>query len=194
VLTGGTAAALVAVAAGVWAGTDAFPSPRPAAPAAAPPAPPGPAAAAASPAAADRAQLPADAQGWREVVAELYRRRAAAFTTASAAPLAGVYADGSPLLTADQRSVAALAATGEVLRGFTPGVPAVTAVAATPGRAELRLVDSRPAYDVVAADGRARTGREVVVSHAAPRADAAVRMVLVATPVGWRIESAELVD
>jgi eukaryotic-like serine/threonine-protein kinase len=177
-LTGGAAAALVTLAAGVWAGTDRAPAASPAAPAAASPLP------SAAPAATDRAQVPADAAGWREVVAELYRRRATAFATASAAPLAGVYADGSPLLAADRRAVEQLAARGQVLRGFTPMVRTVTALAATPGRAELRLVDSRPASDVVAAG--------TVVDHTAARAAAPVRMVLVATPAGWRIDTAEL--
>jgi hypothetical protein len=182
-LTGVLAAGLVTLAAGIWAGTD----PAPAAPAAAPSTarPPG-SAPPASPAAADRVQPPADAEGWRELVAELYRRRAAAFGTASAAPLAEVYARGSPLLAADQRSVADLAARGQVLRGFAPSVTTVTAVDATANRAELRLVDRRPAYEVVAAPGGPP------LAGTAARGDAAVRMVLVATPGGWRIDSAEL--
>jgi hypothetical protein len=81
--------------------------------------------------------------------------------------------------------VAALAGHGQVLRGIIPTVTAVTAVDATTGRAELRLVDRRPAYDVV-------TGAGAVVSRSPGRPDAAVRMVLVATPAGWRIGSAEL--
>jgi hypothetical protein len=138
-----------------------------------------------SPAAADRAQLPAGPDGWQAVVAELYRRRAIAFATASAEELAGVYREGSPLLAADRRAVADLAARGEQLRGFAPVVTAVTAVQVTAGRAELRLVDRRPAYEVV-------TGSGAVVATTPARGDAAVRMVLVTTPAGWRIESAEL--
>jgi hypothetical protein len=184
VLTGVLAAALVTLAAGVWAGTDATPAgsgtggraPAAAATLAAP---------LPSPAAADRVEPPAGAEGWRQLVAELYRRRAAAFATATPAPLAEVYAEGSPLLAADRRAVADLAARGQVLRGFAPEVAAVTEVRATAGRAELHLVDRRPAYEVAAGG--------TTVAGGPARADSAVAMVLVATPAGWRIDNAELV-
>src|SRR5205085_2393295 len=44
---------------------------------------------------------PDDPAGWVPVVEELYRRRAAAFTTASTQPLTGAYTDGSDRLAAD---------------------------------------------------------------------------------------------
>jgi hypothetical protein len=134
---------------------------------------------------ADGVQQPAGAPGWQAVVAELYRRRAEAFRTGSVAPLDAVYAPGSPLLVADRAAVTELAARGQVLRGFAPAVTAVTGVEATPGRAELRLVDHRPAAAVVTAGG-------ALVAGTPARPDAPVRMVLAATPAGWRIESAEL--
>jgi hypothetical protein len=85
--------------------------------------------------------------------------------------------------------VAELAARGQVLRGFAPAVTAVTAVEVTGSRAQLRLVDRRPAYEVVPAGTPSGAG---AVGGAPARGDAAVRMVLVATSGGWRIDSAEL--
>ncbi|MGY1603355.1 serine/threonine-protein kinase [Geodermatophilus sp. SYSU D00815] len=190
------------LAAAVWLGTrwgsgeDATPAtPAAAAPSVSPAsssAPP-PAAAAVPPGAeatdpADPRETPADPAGWVPVLAELYRRRAEAFATASADPLAGVYTDGSDLRAADAGSVAALAASGEVLRGFTPGVLRVTAARVSADRAEVDLVDAVPGYDVVRA---AQPGAGPVRSEPG-RPEAPVRMVLRATADGWRIESAVL--
>lgn len=126
------------------------------------------------------------ADDWAAVVADLYRRRAAAFATAAAAELDDVYAPGSALLAADRQHVRELAAAGETVRGFAPEVVDVRALSADEDRAELDLVDRWAAYEVVAADdpdGPAlRTG--------AGRAESGVRMVLVRSAEGWRIESA----
>jgi hypothetical protein len=141
------------------------------------------------PAVADRLETPGSAEGWRSVLEELYRRRAEAFATGSPAPLAGVYHPGSGQLAVDTGYVTALAAAGEVLRGFAPAVVRVTGVTGSGDRVQLQIVDSRPPYDVVAAgaaDGPA-------LRSDAGRADAAVRIVLVRTDAGWRIDIAELV-
>ncbi len=122
------------------------------------------------------------------VLTGLYDRRAEAFTTGSAAVLEEVYTLDSPLLAADRAYLAGLAAAGEVLRGFRPAVVevGVTAGPTADGRVTVRLVDSWPAYEVVAVaqpDGPARrteVGRGEVV----------VAVQLVRTAAGWRIESA----
>jgi hypothetical protein len=137
--------------------------------------------------ASDRQEAPDSVEGWRAVVAELYERRAGAFASASTEQLADVYAPGSPLRAADEEQVRGLADAGEVLRGFTPTVVAVTATSDGGDRVEMDLVDRWPGYDVVPAaapDGAAlRTGPG--------RPEAGVRMVLVRIGEGWRIESAE---
>ena len=138
---------------------------------------------------ADRPEPPDTADGWRALVDQLYERRAQVFGSASAELLTGVYAAGSRQLVADEEHARALAAAGEVLRGFAPEVAEVRAVTAVGGqgeRFELELVDRWASYEVVAAadpDGPA-------VGTGAGR-EAAVRMTLVRTPEGWRIESAE---
>jgi hypothetical protein len=86
--------------------------------------------------------------------------------------------------------VTALAAAGEVLRGFAPAVVRVTDATVAADRVELAVVDIRPPYEVVpagaAADGPA-------LRSDAGRREAPVRMVLVRTDAGWRIDRAELV-
>jgi hypothetical protein len=126
-------------------------------------------------------------EDWRDVVDELYGRRAEAFATASPELLDDVYAAGSPLLAADLDLVRELAAAGEVLHGFDPVVEEVSSAERDGDRVRLDLVDSRPAYEVVAAarpDGAAlRTG--------SGRSATGVRMVLVRAGDGWLIDSAE---
>ena len=97
---------------------------------------------------------------------------------------------------ADWDTVSALAAAGEALRGFAPEVLDAAMLDAavldgTPdeGRATLRVADRWPAYEVVpAADPGGPALRPV-----GERGLAEVRMTLVATAEGWRIESAERV-
>jgi len=152
------------------------------------PAPPRPPAEATEDAApADRQERPDSALGWREVVADLYARRAEAFGTAAPERLADVYTEGSPLRAADEEHARGLAEAGEVLRGFTPTVLAVTGVGDGTDRVEMDLVDRWPDYDVVPAvapDGPA-------VRTVPGRPETSVRMVLVRTGEGWRIESAQ---
>jgi eukaryotic-like serine/threonine-protein kinase len=143
--------------------------------------------------AADRQVDPTQAtpgrlEEWRTLVHELYLRRAEAFRTASPNLLDAVYAGSSALRAADARFVTSLAGSGEVLRGFLPDVEQVTAARSDGAdRVRLDLLDSWAAYEVVALaqpDGPAlRTG--------AGQGPSGVRMVLVRTGEGWRIETAE---
>jgi hypothetical protein len=126
------------------------------------------------------------ADDWAAVVEDLYRRRAAAFASASVTELDHVYAPGSALLAADQRHVRELAAAGEALRGFAPEVVDVRALSADDDRAELDLVDRWSDYEVVAADDP----DGAALRAGAGRAESGVRMVLVRSAEGWRIESA----
>ena len=135
----------------------------------------------------DRQQMPVSAAEWRLVVEELYDRRAQSFVSGDPELLAGVYPPESPQRAVDDGHIRAMAAAGETLRGFAPAVVEVTGASADGDRARLDLVDRWPDYEVVgsrAADGPAL--------RAVPgRPDTAVRMVLLRTADGWRIESAE---
>jgi hypothetical protein len=135
----------------------------------------------------DSSETPVTATDWQAVVQALYARRAEALTTTSAELLTDVYTDSSVLRTADEQYVVALAAAGERLRGFAPAVSTVTGASATAGRVELELVDGWPDYEVLRADDPAGPPLQQV----AGRPGAAVRMALVRTAGGWRIESAE---
>jgi hypothetical protein len=134
------------------------------------------------PSAVDRQRPAAGPAGWQRLVGELYRRRAQAFTTGSGALLGDVYTAASPQLAADERSLAALAAARQRVRGFRPRVQRVTAVTVSGDRASLALIDGWPAYRVVRADGS-------TVAPAPARGATAVRMVLARTPEGWRIDT-----
>ena len=127
---------------------------------------------------------PATAQEWSAVVAELYRVRAEAFAAASPELLDGVWIDGSPQRAADEAHARSLAEAGERLRGFAPTVADVVVGTRSPERVELRLADGWDAYDVVTAEGasvRTEPGRPATPA----------RVVLVRTPAGWRLESAQ---
>ena len=136
---------------------------------------------------ADVPEAPETAEGWRDVVADLYQRRAAAFVTASADLLADVYTPGSSQRAADEEHSRSLAEAGEVLRGFAPAVVEVTAVHQDGDRVTLDLVDRWPDYEVVPAATREGPALRTV----AGRADAAARLVLTRTSDGWRIDVAE---
>jgi hypothetical protein len=121
------------------------------------------------------------------LIGDLYASRAAAFESATAAPLTEVYTEGSPLLPLDEQHLAVLRSTGERLRGFAPEVVRVVSVRGSGERREVRRVDRWALYDVVGAsdpDGPA-------LRQAPARADTDVRMVLVRTDEGWRIDTAE---
>jgi eukaryotic-like serine/threonine-protein kinase len=122
-------------------------------------------------------------------VEELYGRRARAFAEGTPELLGAVYAPGSPQLAADEVHVSALAGAGETLRGFAPVVVEVTRWSVGPDRTRLDLVDRWADYDVVAA----RSADGPALRRAPGRPATGVAMVLVRTPDGWRIESAERV-
>lgn len=133
----------------------------------------------------DQRATTASAGEWQQVVAQLYARRAEAFTAGDPGVLAGVYSPDSAQRAADEEHIRALAAGGQRLRGFAPAVVEVTGATVDGDRARLDLIDRWPDYDVVGGSvpdrPTLRTGRP----------DTAVRMVLLRTPDGWRIESAE---
>ena len=149
---------------------------------------------AATPSAAEATPAPATAESWTSLVANLYRRRAAAFGSTSGAPtlapLAGVYTADCPSRAADEQQVRALLTAGEQLRGFAPTVVQVSTFRISGERVELRLTDRWAAYDVVPV---ARP-HGPALRTAAARGEAQVRMVLVSTPAGWRIEQAQRVS
>src|SRR3954466_13683577 len=134
-----------------------------------------------------RTDTPAGPEDWREIVEELYARRAEAFATGSVTTLAGVYTDVSPHRAADAETVTALAQAGEELRGFAPTVTEVRTATIAGDRADLQLVDRWAAYEVVRAEARDGPAVQRVPGRAATE----VHMVLVRTPAGWRIETAE---
>ena len=135
--------------------------------------------------AADQVATPASAADWRPLIEELYARRAQCFTAATPDLLGDVYAPGSPQLAADAEHARALAAAGQELRGFAPAVVAVTGASVRGDRAELDLIDRWPDYEVVPSAG----GPALRVAPGRP--ETAVRMVLLRTPEGWRIEGAQ---
>jgi eukaryotic-like serine/threonine-protein kinase len=151
----------------------------PTAPAASDPAPTEP---------ADRQETPDSAADWRAVVDGLYGRRTDAFALGDAGSLDRVYTPGSPQRAADEAHVGALTEAGETLRGFAPAVVEVTAATVDGDRAVVDLSDSWPEYEVVAT-GSAEHGPALRTAPGRPVT--AVRMVLLRTPDGWRIDSAE---
>jgi len=145
-------------------------------------------ASAASP--ADTADVPANAEQWKAVLTDLYGRRAAGFAEPSTVDWDGVYAPDSPLRAADEQYAGELAAAGRALRGFAPVVQRIDHAAVTGDGAALDVVDRWPPHDVVTGDDPDGPP----VRSAAGRPDTAVRLLLVRTADGWRIESAERVD
>lgn len=135
---------------------------------------------------ADGQAVPSSPEGWAALVDQLYRRRAAALSTGSPDGLTGVYAPGSPQLSADRAALDSLRAAGRQLRGYGPGGVRITDVGRldqSAGRIELRLVDSWSAYEIV--------GPGTVIAGRPARAEAPVRMVLVRTAAGWRMDTVE---
>ena len=166
------------------------PSPAPTTePVAPPPAPTPPGA----PTAADRTEAPTDDAGWSAVVGELYRRRAAAFTSADPAALGAVYAPGSSLLTRDTEQLSVLRSAGQVVAGFAPQLREVVSVTEeSPERVQVLLVDALPAYRTgvpVPGTGALGDGAQQVPG----RGDARVQLVLARTVDGWRIAEGGLV-
>jgi hypothetical protein len=80
-----------------------------------------------------------------------------------------------------------LAGAGEALRGFVPDVEQVTAARSDGDRVQLELTDGWAPYEVVSLDDPDGPA----LRSGAGQAASGVRMVLVRTGEGWRIESAE---
>jgi hypothetical protein len=120
------------------------------------------------------------------VVTALYERRAQAYATGAAALFGEVYTSGSPELAADAQHLGALSAAGRLLRGFAPAAGPVREASGTGDRIQLTLVDGWPAYDVVGAN--APEGPAVAEGPARPSTE--VRLSLVRTAAGWRIDRA----
>jgi hypothetical protein len=142
-----------------------------------------------SPSAGGRQQPTDPAAEWTRRLTELYERRAAALASGAPDLLDDVYVAESPLLAADRDTLSSLAAAGETLRGFSPAVvrAEVADEEATGVRVTLDVVDTWPAYDVVAVtatDGPA-------LRSVSARGEAEVRMTLVETERGWLLEGAE---
>ncbi|NEK84572.1 serine/threonine protein kinase [Blastococcus saxobsidens] len=132
---------------------------------------------------------PRTPEEWRALVEVLYQRRSEAFTGQGAERLASVHTAGSALLAADQEHVRALASAGEVLSRFAPEVVELVVTEASEAQAELLVTDRWPDYRVVPAD----VPDGPTLRTAPGRADAQVRLLLVRTPEGWRIDGAERV-
>ena len=139
---------------------------------------------------ADRQEAPASAAAWHPVIDELYARRAGAFALGDAGLLDRVYTQASPQRAADEAHVGALADAGETLRGFVPTVVEVTGATVEGDRAVVDLFDRWPEYEVIATG----SGDGGPALRTAPgRPGTAVRMVLLRTADGWRIDGAERV-
>jgi hypothetical protein len=144
-------------------------------------------AASVEPAQADRQQAPDTTGGWRAVVADLYERRAHAFATARPDGFDGVYAPGSAQWATDAQYARALGEAGEVLRGFAPEIADLSVRSSEGTRVQLHLVDRWPEYDVVPAGAPDGPALRTVPG----RPETVVRLVLVRTGEGWRIESGQ---
>jgi hypothetical protein len=136
---------------------------------------------------AEPTTVPADEAGWTALLADLYARRATAFTTVDPQLLAEVYVPGSALLDRDTTALRELADAGQTLAGFAPQVRRVESVDREgEARAVLRLVDELPGYRVQPIDDGAESRRVPA------RGEAQVRIVLERTAAGWRIADARV--
>jgi hypothetical protein len=136
---------------------------------------------------AEPTAVPADEAGWTALLADLYARRATAFTTVDPQLLAEVYVPGSALLDRDTTALRELADAGQTLAGFAPQVRRVESVDREgEARAVLRLVDELPGYRVQPTDDGAES------RHVPARGEAQVRIVLERTAAGWRIADARV--
>lgn len=126
---------------------------------------------------------PASPAQWQSLLQELYDSRAAAFASADPSALSDVYTSDSPQLATDRSTIEVMAGQQQRLDGFAPTVSFVEVVSAEADRVRLRVVDSFAAFSVVA--GSAVTPDPGRGSHP-------VSVLMVRTPGGWRIHTAEL--
>ncbi len=122
---------------------------------------------------------PAD---WTAVVAGLVQRRDLALARADQAGLLDADERGSPAAQADVAVVDALRADHAHADGLAHEVRSATVLASQPGTATLRVVDTMPAYALLAPDG-------AVLARHPDRAAAAWRVQLALGAAGWRIRT-----
>lgn len=171
----GAGAVLVGLALGaLWPHPDDRPQvPAPETASMAPPAVPASVTASASPSAVD----------WSALVADLDSRRGEAFSSGDVEGLTDVDAVGSSLLAGDLAALHQLSAAGLHASGFHEVLHSVRALSVTASEVVLRVVDERPAYQLVrASDGLAVESRPA-------RPVAAWRVELVLAPAGWQVRS-----
>ena len=126
------------------------------------------------------ASVGAVATDWRAVVQGLDAARARAFTTGSAATLASVYEDGSPLRVDDEAVLADLRTRHLTARGLGHQVLSASERGTAGDEVTLSVTQQLSAYVLVD-----RAGRVLERHTAGPVQD--VRLVLTRTPHGWRL-------
>jgi hypothetical protein len=129
---------------------------------------------------------PATESDWLAVVAELYARRAEAFTRADPAGLDAVYPADSPLRAADEAAVRMLADAGQRRAAFAPRVEGPVTVLADGDRVLVEARDGWDGYAVVSAGDPDATA----LVRAPGRAAGPVVLELVRGTDGWRIAAA----
>jgi hypothetical protein len=117
---------------------------------------------------------------WPAVVRSLDAVRAGAFAHGDPTALAGVYAAGSPLLAADQASLAALAARHATASGLRHQVLEATLLSTGPSGAVVRVRELLSEYALVDRAGR-------VVERHGPGPVVTEELVLVSGSAGWRV-------
>lgn len=122
-----------------------------------------------------------DGTDWGRVMAALDAARDQAFETTDLALLDGVYLPGSPAGAADRRTLGQLVAAGEHASGLRPQLTSVGVYSRSPDRVVLRVSDTLPGYDVVAADGTS--------VHQPGRGERSWIVTLFGDGAVWRIET-----
>lgn len=126
--------------------------------------------------------VPATADGWADVLATLYSRRAEAFARSDPEALTDVYTASSAQAQTDRRELRRLAAAQLRVDGFAPEVLGIVSAQWQAPTVTLVVQDRFGPYTVVDA-------RRVVTSYAG-RGPAEVQVQLRLTDAGWRIDSA----
>lgn len=114
-------------------------------------------------------------------MAALDAARGRAFEDVDPVLLDGVYLPGSPAGAADRRTLGQLVAAGEHARGLHPQLTSVYVDSQAPDRVVLRVSDTLPGYDVVAADGTS--------VHQPGRGERSWIVTLGSAGAAWRIDT-----
>ncbi len=120
--------------------------------------------------------LPVD---WTQEVTRLDQARGRALTTLDPAVLDAVYAPGSAARTADTRVIDELRTAGQRISGADHDITAVRVVH-TGAAVTVEVTESLPSYEV-------RDSSGAVVGHTVAKSIGRRLLVLVSTPVGYRI-------